>query len=276
MHRQIGDNIKMKNKQIKLIASDMDGTLLNTEGVLNPDFFSVYQQLKKEGITFVAASGRQYYNLIKLFDSIKDEIIFIAENGTYVVYREQVLLVVDLSEKDVRKIIPQVRGIKGLYPVLCGKKKAYIEDDFPEFVKHVIPYYERCEYVSDLMDVSDDEFLKIAIYDFEGSAKNGYPLLQHFNESFKVVVSGSNWLDISRPEANKGNALKLIQDYLSITKEECMAFGDQMNDAEMLQNVSFSYAMENASGDLKRYARFLAPSNDSNGVLTVLKDTFLN
>lgn len=57
MHRQIGDNIKMKNKQIKLIASDMDGTLLNTEGVFNPDFFSVYQQLKKEGITFVAAFG---------------------------------------------------------------------------------------------------------------------------------------------------------------------------------------------------------------------------
>lgn len=47
----------MKNKQIKLIASDMDGTLLNTEGVFNPDFFSVYQQLKKEGITFVAAFG---------------------------------------------------------------------------------------------------------------------------------------------------------------------------------------------------------------------------
>ena len=79
----------MKNQSIKLIAADMDGTLLDSKGVLNPDFFSVFEYLRKEGVMFIAASGRQYYNLLKLFDSIKDEIIFIAENGTYVVFHSQ-------------------------------------------------------------------------------------------------------------------------------------------------------------------------------------------
>ena len=262
----------MENRAIKLIAADMDGTLLDSKGILSPDFFSVFESLRKAGITFVAASGRQYYNLLKLFDSIKDEIIFIAENGTYVVFHSQELLVVDIPAEDIREVIREVRKIEGAYPVLCGKSRAYIEDEYPDFVKQARTYYEKCDIVPDLLEVSNDKFLKIAVYDFNGSAINSYPILQHFDDSLKVVVSGQNWLDISHQEANKGNALKFIQDYLAVKAEECMAFGDQMNDAEMLQAVSHSYAMANASKDLKLFSRYTAPSNDADGVLSVVRE----
>ena len=66
----------MNKKPIKLIVSDMDGTLLDSNGILNPEFFTVFKDLSSEDIMFVAASGRQYYNLLKLFSSIKDKIIF--------------------------------------------------------------------------------------------------------------------------------------------------------------------------------------------------------
>lgn len=266
----------MENKRIKLIATDMDGTLLNSKGVLNPNFFSVFESLKKLDILFIVASGRQYYNLVKLFDSIKDEIIFIAENGTYVAFNSQELLLVDISAKDVHEVIREVRKIEGAFPVLCGKDRAYIEDIYPDFVKQARTYYEKCDIVSDLLDVTDDKFLKIAVYDFNGSALNSYPILQNFNNSLKVVVSGQNWLDVSHQDANKGNALKFIQNYLSVRTEECMAFGDQMNDAEMLQTVSHSYAMANASEDLKRFSRYMAPSNDAGGVLTIIREVILN
>lgn len=266
----------MKNQSIKLIAADMDGTLLDSKGVLNPDFFSVFEYLRKEGVMFIAASGRQYYNLLKLFDSIKDEIIFIAENGTYVVFHSQELLVMDIPAKEVHEVIRKVREIKGAYPVLCGKNRAYIEDEYPDFVKQARTYYEKCDIVPDLLDVIDDKFLKIAVYDFEGSAINSYPILQYFNNSLKVVVSGQNWLDVSHQNANKGNALKFIQNHLSVRAEECMAFGDQMNDAEMVQAVFHSYAMANASQDLKLFSRYMAPSNDSDGVLSIIREIILN
>lgn len=262
----------MKNNPIKLIASDMDGTLLDASGTLNPEFFSVFERLREADIMFVAASGRQYYNLLKLFDPIKDKIIFIAENGTYVLFKSQELLIVDVPIKKVHEVIREVREIEGAYPVLCGKNKAYIEDRHPAFVKQARTYYERCDIVPDLTGVTDDRFLKIAVYDFHGSATNSYPVLEHFNNALKVVVSGANWLDVSHQNANKGNALKLVQAHLSITPEECMAFGDQMNDAEMLQAVTHSYAVENASDNLKRYARHIAPSNNAEGVLSVIKD----
>ena len=229
----------------------MDGTLLDSNGILNLEFFTVFKYLSSEDIMFVAASGRQYYNLLKLFSSIKDKIIFIAENGTYVLFNSQELLIVDVPAEKAREVIREVRKIEGAYPVLCGKNKAYIEDCHPDFVKQAYTYYEKCDVVPDLMDVTDDKFLK-------------------------MVVSGSNWLDVSHRDANKGNALKLIQSYFSVMPDECMAFGDQMNDAEMLQSVVYSYAMENASEELKRYARYIAPSNDVGGVLSVIRETIFN
>ena len=182
----------------------------------------------------------------------------------------------DVPAEKAREVIREVRKIEGAYPVLCGKNKAYIEDCHPDFVKQAYTYYEKCDVVPDLMDVTDDKFLKIAVYDFRGSAINSYPVLEHFNNSLKVVVSGSNWLDVSHRDANKGNALKLIQSYFSVMPDDCMAFGDQMNDAEMLQSVVYSYAMENASEELKRYARYIAPSNDVGGVLSVIRETIFN
>lgn len=138
----------MEKQSIKLIASDMDGTLLDSAGRLHPEFFSVFENLKEKDVVFVAASGRQYYNLLKLFNRIKDDIIFIAENGTYVISKSQELLVVNIPSEEVHEVVREVRKIKGAYPVLCGKNKAYIEDEDIEFVRQARTYYERCEITS--------------------------------------------------------------------------------------------------------------------------------
>lgn len=279
--KKIGKDMEIKkigkeiNKEIKLVAADLDGTLLDGRGMLNPEFFDVYGELKARGIQFVAASGRQYYNLLKLFDSIRDEIVFIAENGTYVVRRSEELLIEDIPAEKAREVLREVREIEGAYPVLCGRKSAYIEEMRPDFVKQAQTYYERCVTVPDLMDISDDRFLKIAVYDFGGSSVHAYPLLRHFDDTLKVVVSGQNWLDVSVQEANKGNALELVMHSLGLKPEECMAFGDQMNDAEMLSAVGYGYAMANSSAELKRVAKLFAPSNNENGVLTVIRRELL-
>ncbi|HCQ77922.1 MAG TPA: Cof-type HAD-IIB family hydrolase, partial [Leeuwenhoekiella sp.] len=60
--------------QVKLVVSDMDGTLLNDEGKVSPKFFDLFKQLQKHDVQFIAASGRQYYSIIHKLDAIKDEI----------------------------------------------------------------------------------------------------------------------------------------------------------------------------------------------------------
>lgn len=77
---------------IKLIISDMDGTLLNNNDEIHTDFEEILKDLTSRGILFCVASGRQYYNLLDKFREVQEQIVFVAENGTYVVYKGEELL----------------------------------------------------------------------------------------------------------------------------------------------------------------------------------------
>ena len=73
------------------------------------------------------------------------------------------------------------------------------------------------------------------------------------------------------PTADKGHALRAVQDTLGITAEQTMAFGDYLNDVGMLDAASFSFAMDNAHPDVRAHARFVAPSNNANGVVRTIR-----
>ena len=96
-----------------------------------------------------------------------------------------------------------------------------------------------------------------------------------FSEKWKVdhqlVCAGHNFMDVMNLEANKGNGLAKIQEYLNITKEETMAFGDNINDLEMLGNAAYSYAVGDAREEVRQAARFTAPPMTQDGVLQILK-----
>ena len=258
--------------EIKLIATDMDGTLLNSKHELSDSFIPVFRKLKEQGIIFVAASGRQYYNLLKTLDEVKDEVIFAAENGSYVVYQDEEIHVQDMDQQIVRDLIVKSRSIGGTYAVICGKKKAYVESNEPEFIDHLKLYFERYEVVEDLLKVEDDQFLKFTLCDLAGSEKNSYPHYKHLEETLQVKISGPIWLDISHKQANKGRAMEVLQEKFGVSIEQTLAFGDYLNDVELLQKAHYSYAMANAHPDIKKIARFIAKSNDENGVVEVLSE----
>jgi Cof subfamily protein (haloacid dehalogenase superfamily) len=262
----------MHISDIRLIATDMDGTLLNSNHELSESFFPVFRKLKDHGIVFVAASGRQYYNLLKTLDAVKDEVIFAAENGSYVVFRDEEIHIQAMDKSIVRDLIRTSRGIPRTYAVICGKKKAYVESAEPEFIDHLKLYFERYEIVTDLLEVDDDEFLKFTLCDLAGSEGNSYPHFKHLEDRLKVKVSGPIWLDISHLQANKGVAMDVLQKKFGITYEQTMVFGDYFNDLEMLQKGYYSYAMANAHADIKKVAKFIARGNDENGVVEVLSE----
>jgi Cof subfamily protein (haloacid dehalogenase superfamily) len=255
---------------IKLVATDMDGTLLNSKHELSDSFLPVFRKLKDQGIIFVAASGRQYYNLLKTLDEVKDEVIFAAENGSYIVFQDEEIHVQDMDHQIVRELIVKARAIAGTYAIICGKKKAYVDNAEPEFIDHLKLYFERYEIVDDLLKVEDDQFLKFTLCDLAGSEGNSYPHFKHLQDTLQVKVSGPIWLDISHKQANKGKAMEVLQAKFGVSFEQTMVFGDYFNDLEMLQKGYYSYAMANAHEDIKTVARFIAKSNDENGVVEIL------
>lgn len=256
---------------IKFIATDMDGTLLNKRNEIHNEFFEIFEKLENKNITFAAASGRQYFNLAKRFESIKDRMMFIAENGTFVVYKGEELFINALDKNIATELIEIGRKIENANVILCGKKAAYIENANVDFVKEVQKYYEIYEIVKDINEVEDD-ILKVTICDFSGSQNNSNSYYNDYREKLQVTVSGEIWLDITAKGANKGVAIKALQEKLGITFEETMVFGDYLNDLEMMEVAYHSYAMENAHEDLKKVARFTAKSNDENGVVEAIKN----
>ena len=258
---------------IKFIATDMDGTLLNSNNEIHADFYPMFQSLKEKDIIF-AASGRQYYNLLERFKDIKDDMMFIAENGTFVVYKGKELIVNSLEKNIAKELIEIGRTIPNSYVILCGKNSAYIESHDERLIKQTAKYYERYKIVEDLTSI-DDDILKVTICDFNGSENNSNNYFDEYRDKVQITVSGEIWLDMVAKGINKGVAINEIQNLLNIDYKETMVFGDYLNDLEMMSSAYHSYAMANAHDTLKKAARFIAKSNDENGVIQAIKSVAL-
>ena len=261
----------MDLSNIKLVVTDMDGTLLNSNNKVSDTFFELFNALHKRGVHFVAASGRQYASIIDKLDPIKKDITVIAENGGFVLRNEDELLKIELPLDRIQQLIPILRNIKNAHFTLCGKKTAYIETHNDRFVSILEEYYSKFTFVNDLSKVKHDEFFKMAVYHFEGSEQFIYPYVKHLSRDMQVKVSGAHWVDISQPNANKGFALNIVQQQMGISAEETMVFGDYNNDLEMLALGNYSYAMANAHHNVKKAARYLTKSNDEQGVEMILE-----
>ena len=111
---------------IKIIFSDMDGTLLDDQGQLPPDFDEVMGELKRRGVIFAPTSGRQYFALIEQMAQYKDEFMFLAENGSFSVYKGEEICSSPMPMDHIRKVIAAADATPGIYPILCGKKNAYV------------------------------------------------------------------------------------------------------------------------------------------------------
>ena len=193
---------------IKLVASDLDGTLLqNGAQELTPRALDLVRRLTEKGIVFVASSGRQYDNEVNLFKPVKDQISYIAENGSICIHKGNVIFRTVIAPELIRRTIDEVKK------------------DGP----HII-----------------DKYL--------------HHLKAKFSSEIKVVTSGNIWIDFIAPGTNKGTALLKLLDVLQIRPEECMAFGDQYNDVEMLQTVGTSYVMSNSAPGISYYSTYVTDS----------------
>lgn len=257
---------------IKLIVSDIDGTLL-TEGTheLKPEFFEVLLKLRSKGIQFAAASGRHWISIDRLFQPVKEKIFYIADNGSYIgTYHRQ--LFTFAPPKDVLdQLIRDVRTMDGMDLVASCRDAVYMEHKGGECWDWLIHGYQyKLNYVEDLTAM-EPEITKMAVYrskDIEPSTKG---LREKYGDKLKMSISGGPWLDIMEKTVNKGAAVKTLQESLDISPRETMVFGDQMNDVEMLKQAYYSFAVGGARREVKEAARFQTDLTEQDGVLKVLK-----
>ena len=254
---------------IKLIAADLDGTLLDSQKQLSPNLPALLRELRAKGIRFAPASGRQYYNVLALFGD--ENMTYIAENGAMVFENGRCLFADELPRSLLREATALLRTLPNAYAILAGEHSAWCEDDEPVFNENAAMYYARLRRVPNLDEV-DDRICKIAVFE-RGNAEHGcWPALQALSGEAQVVLSGADWVDLMNPGVNKGGAIRQLCQKLGISPDECMAFGDYLNDREMLEAVTHSFAMANAHPEIQAVCRYQAPSNDEDGVVRAIRN----
>ncbi|MFK7834451.1 MAG: HAD family hydrolase [Winogradskyella sp.] len=257
-------------KDVKMVVTDMDGTLLNSNHEVSHRFFEVFKILKQQHIMFVAASGRPYYSIVEKLQPIKEDITIVAKNGGLIIQNERILLANSIPTEKLSELYHLVSNLKDTYPIFCTKQKAFILRTKDDLIHTFSEYYSNYTIIDTFEDIKD-AVIKIALYHTTNSEAHIYPFVKHLKPEFNVVVSGNHWVDISDAITNKGHAVTFLQKIHHIKPSETMAFGDYNNDLELLKCAKYSYAMSNAHPNVKAVANFETTSNDEFGVELILE-----
>lgn len=260
---------------IKLIVSDMDGTLLNSSKEIDSGIFELIPKLKEKGIKFAVSSGRQYKSLRFLFEDYLEDIIIIADNGAFAMNNTEQLFSNVLEKDTALSLIDAVNQLDGIVPIVSGKYTSYTNTQEAFDVFSAPPLSYDMEMVEDFHNFdSINEILKVTAVVYDGNKPSFHRdrLMKIIPDNCNAVTSGEACLDMGLNGTNKGSGLAKIQKILGISPAETMVFGDEQNDLEMFQQADYSYAMEGAEEHIKKHAKFVAPSNNANGVSTTIKD----
>ena len=263
---------------IKLIAVDMDGTFLSDQKTYNRDrFMAQYRLMKQKGIRFVVASGNQYYQLISFFPEIAHEIAFVAENGGWVVSEGEDVFNGELAKEDFAAVVDHLLTRADIEIIACGKNSAYTLKQYNDELKQVAAmYYHRLEFV-DSFDNINDVFFKFGLNITDDRIPQVQTALHDVIGDIMVPVhTGYGSIDLIIPGVHKANGLRLLQQRWGINNDEVVTFGDGGNDIEMLRQVGFSFAMENAGAAVASAAKYRAGSNNAEGVLDVIDRVLKN
>lgn len=246
---------------LRLVVTDMDGSLLDGEGRLPPRFDAVLARMRERGVVLVPASGRQLDNLRATFGAAIADSPVIAENGTVVVQAAAAV-------RTTRAL-----GEQGLDVgvVVATRNRAYVDRIDERFVRQCALYYTALDPVRDLLDLPLGNVIKIAVYTFGDAESECRGPLAAAVPEVQAVVSGAHWVDMMARSASKGRALVAVQERLGVAPAQTAVFGDYLNDAELYDHADLSFAMANAHPGIISRARYIAPANTEDGVLRTIE-----
>lgn len=295
-----------RKKSYKLIAIDIDGTLLNSCGDISERTKEVFKNAKEKGIRIVLASGRPIKSTWSLSRELDVDKFFIASNGA---------ILADSENRDVlfNRFLKNETVLE--FAKLCEKNSIYYniyttDEIITSKLKYnTIVYYKENSYKKQsnrtdinfvqnvyeyIKELECPKFLKITICDeskivFKNvirKIKEKFPdltVLDTEHMSKKYIKQGSEQVlleyyfsEISPNGINKWTALKYLLKHLNISDDEVITVGDNVNDIEMIKKAGLGVSMENAGDNIKEIADFVTTDNNNDGVAKVIEEYILN
>lgn len=257
---------------IKLIACDMDKTLLADDGTQPENMVELVERMTQAGIVFCPASGRPAPKLMEMFADHADALAFCPDNGGSIIYRGKRIYESVLDRDLCHKTLSELASIEGVVPILGAFDKTYLLKRDRPHESTVSYFYGPINFVDDICTLDVDSN-KIALYLPGGSSKKFFDEVvePRYGKQFYAASTNDQWIDMMNLGVDKGRGVQHLCEKLGIDPADAAAFGDTYNDAPMLEAVGHSYLVANAGEHMRTHARFCAPSNNDRGVATVIE-----
>lgn len=233
---------------IRLVASDIDGTLLPYGQKEIPDeIFDLIRRMEERGILFCPASGRQYTSVRKLFAPVADRVPFLCENGAVVFGPGSpgpVLGKTAMDRAQAEEVCRQILSLAGREVLISGENTSYLCPKDRSFVGVMEQVGNNIALIPRPEDTPEG-IVKLAAYCPGRLEETCRVLTERWGGVFQVAIAGECWVDLTL--ADKGTGLSQLCAALGIAASEVMAFGDNYNDVPMLEWAGRPYLMENAA-----------------------------
>ncbi|WP_026973391.1 Cof-type HAD-IIB family hydrolase [Aliagarivorans marinus] len=265
----------------KLLALDMDGTLLNSEKTISPRTFDALQAAKAQGVHVVLASGRPINGLQRYLQELgltSDEHFVVSYNGSLVqrVGNGEVIHQTMMSGRDTKDIFAESQRLGVYIHAFCAERGLLTHEDNP---------YSRLEAeingvelkVTDFNQLGDDDqFIKVMMVAEENILNQAeIAATESMQQRFTIARSYPVFLEFLHPEANKGIGVAKLAELLDIEQAEVMCVGDADNDRHMLEYAGLAVVMDNAEERVKALADVITASNNDDGVALAVEQHIL-
>lgn len=257
---------------IKLVASDMDGTLLDEGSQVPPETFDLIKRLDEVGIRFAVSSGRRLDTLREFLAPVDGCIDFVASNGAQVMVAGKLVDREVFSYMALKRLKKVVDAFDCLHMALFDRSRSYLLESPDHYELEADKDLRQATQVADVPD-PDTSIVKASVYcDTPGNVMDmAYVLERELGDAFVFAPSGRSWIDVMQKGVSKATGLRQVLAHHGIRPDQVMAFGDSMNDYELLTSVGHPIAMGNGRYAVKQIAERVIGTNAEHAVQRELR-----
>lgn len=277
---------KQSGKNIRLVAVDLDGTLLSNDKTLSVMNEQVLNKAMKQGIIIAPATGRPATGLPKVLLENENIKYAICSNGATIMdlREKKAMFHCNLKQEIAIQIIETLRSLDPILDIFAEGKIFTEQRNMERLDNFLIPsnmisyIYETRNCVDDILDFIQSNELhieKINLFFQNLDLRHKVEERLENISGISITSSLNNNMEINHMNANKGYGLKWLARYLGLHMEHVMACGDSNNDIEMLNAAGLAIAMENGTDAIKRIADNVTLSNEESGVAVAIEKYIL-
>lgn len=266
----------------KLVALDMDGTLLDGEKKITERTFKAIKEAREKGVKIVLSTGRPIEGVERFLEKLElnsDEDYVITYNGSLVQAVKSKKAICDkaLTGKDLKEIYRLSQELN--VNIHAFVRERGLVTPKPSKYTDVEAEINKIDYtIVDFHEIDDNEIVvKIMLIDEEEILDKAIAKLpKELYEKYHCAKSMPFFFEILNRDANKGVALELLAHHLDIQRSELIAMGDEANDIEMVKYAGMGIAMENATEKVKEVAKYITAKNTEDGVAKAIEKFILD